>query len=283
MRCLLRYELDDVGSVGITLYEFNSLEEMDKFLTRFKDSDEVREYYHDAIDRFLKTPQAVNYLKGVTSRENNGYVKGYFFDKYNKKRSIGLLYQDELTIDRHLFATLRKNLEDRKILREIYDHKYFLLGSQDLKMELRRCVMYNGTSTYFIRDFVRQIENKSEEDKYLYVRCLCHVCKLIKKKKHEVQMKVVEVGKLGQIDSYKLERDTSHLFVTGKKEIKELMKYDTVPTSEREQVEVVDWAPEEFKYAFYKALDTGNFDMLFNIYSLDVIDRYTNLLKGKRK
>jgi len=283
MKCELRFELDDRGEIGITLNTFNSLKEMDDFLTRFKDSDEVREYYRDIINNFLKTKQAVNYLKGITSRENNGYVKGYFFDKYNKKRSISLLYQEKITIDRHLFATLRQNLVDRKVLKEIYDHKYFLLESQNLKMELRRCVMHNRTSTYFIRDFVRQIENKSEEEKYFYIRCLCHVCKLLDIKKHEVQMKIVEVGKLGQIDGYKLERDTSYLFVTSKKGLKELMKYDTVSTSEREEVEVVDFAPEEFKYAFYKALDTGDFDMLFNLYSLEVIDQYTNLLKGKRK
>lgn len=283
MRCILRYELDDVGNIGLTLAEFDSLEEMDEFLTKFKDSDEVRNYYYDRINKFLKTPCVVSYLNSVTTRANNGYVKGYFFDKYNKKRSVGLLYQDKLNIDRHLFATLRKNLVDRKVLREIYDRKYFLLGSQDMKMELGRCVKYNKTSTYFIRDFVRMIEDKDDEEKYLYLRCLCHTCKLLERKKHEVKLKVVKVDKLSPIDGYQLEKDNSYLFVSSKKEIKELMKYETVPTSEREGVMVVDWAPDEFKYAFYKALDTGNFDMLFNIYSLDVIERYTNLLEEKRK
>ena len=65
MKSSLRYELDDYGKIGITLEEFDSLEQMDLFMQQYKDSNDVKEAYLSRINDFLKTRRAKEFLKLV--------------------------------------------------------------------------------------------------------------------------------------------------------------------------------------------------------------------------
>lgn len=275
MKCVLRFELDKFGDVGVTLKEFSSLEEMDKFISQFNNSDDVRRGFIDEINEFLKTPLAVNYLFKLKNK-NNGFIKGYSYDKYNNKRPISLIYKERLVIDRHTFARLRENLNDKKVLEEIYHHKYFLLDTGFLKNELRRAVRYGGTKEVFIREFVRSIEKKDDYLKYFYLRHLCFLCKLVNPpKRTPIRVKIVEISKLANISSYQLVDD---LFSDDNN-----LDYIIDDSVKQNDYEVSDSAPEDFKIVFYRALETGDFDTLFNLYSLEEIDLYTNIRKGSEK
>ena len=65
MKSLLRYELDNLGKIGITLKEFDSLIEMDEYLKQFNDSNDVKEVYLKVINEFLKTPEAIKFLSNI--------------------------------------------------------------------------------------------------------------------------------------------------------------------------------------------------------------------------
>ena len=98
----------------------------------------------------------------------------------------------------------------------------------------------------------------------------------IGKNKENISVTSVEADKLSEMERNMLYHKLFH----GNGEI---VKYSEIKTPEREGVEVKDSAPEEFEYIFYKALDTGDFDKLYDMYSIEEIERYTNLLEGKRK
>ena len=102
MKCQLRYVLDDFGKIGVTLKEFDSLEEMDDYMQAFKDSNEVKKVYLSKINEFLKTKPAEELLHKV-KQENNGYIKGYAPYKDGRMHHIHLLYEGTLLDEKICF------------------------------------------------------------------------------------------------------------------------------------------------------------------------------------
>ena len=267
----LKYELDKYGAISKTLKTFKSLYEMDDFLSNFHDSNDVREYFFDEINEFLKTKEATEYLNvsSKDGRERNGYVTCYQEYKYHRVGKIMALYDNKIIKD-NLYETFIESLKDDKVLKNIYKRKFFLIPTEYLKDELRRIVFNKGGKTPFIRGFVSYIKNLDEENRYIYFRSLCDICNLLqnKKTKSKVSIKIVNVSNIKGINEYQLVKENNFEEISSDE-----FKYN-----------LRDDAPEYFEDLFYKAIRDNDFEKLFNEFTSEEIDLYSNYYeKGKVK
>ncbi len=273
----LRFEIDDCGTIGITLMEFKTLREMDEFMKQFHDSNDVRRYFFDKINTFLKTKEAKRFFDNPAKdgRERNGYIICYHEYDYHKMRRISCLYDNEITSD-SLYTKLREALYDPKVLKEIYDRKYFLLPSAFSKDELRRAVVNHRSPKAFVDDFVRYIHNLDPERQYIYFRSLCDICNLLSfpKQTTAITVKVIVERNIEGITEYSLhDMGEFHYDVSMEDEPMEEFEYCAY-----------SWAPQHFIDVFYEAIRTEDYDRLFNEFTQEEIDLYSNFYrKGRGK
>ena len=267
----LCFDLDQYGDVGVILKEFNTLHEMDEFIKRFHDTDDVREYFRDKINKFLKTKKAIEYLEmqSKDGNEKNGFINCYHEYDYHKMKKICVLYDNKIT-DNLLYTKLRRALGDYKVLKKIYDRKYFLIPSQSLKNELRRVVVNHGGKSPFADDFIRYIHNLDPEQNYVYLRSLCDICGLLehKREKSVVKLTIVAIENIDGIKEYSLKNP-------GECEI---------VMEEKNEYQVTSDAPENFIRIFNNAILTNNYEILFNEFTHEEIDLYSDCYrKGRGK
>ena len=272
MNNVLRYELDEYGKVGITLGEFNSLAEMDLFMHKFKDSNMVKEYYLEKINEFLKTNMATNYLNSISGKENNGYLRGYTKDKY-KYRLIPIIYQSNLVPEDEAIRRLRSKLEERKILYDIYNKKFYVLPSGQtrfLKDELHRVIGHNGSSRIFIKEFIRYIKSLKQDEKYFVLRCLCDKCHLLDKDKNKVD------------NLYKIRKDDKEY------KLVKVRHYNVGDYSDEEVGEMIDTGDEidlrkEVDKFFEEEFINNDMSYMLENHDIDEIDRNTNYFDNLEK
>ena len=268
MKSKLSYELDDAGRIGITLEEFESLEQMDLFMQQFKDSNDVKESYLDRINEFLKTDKAIGYIKMDSKKENNGYLRGY--TKYlNTMVRIPLIYKSVVVDKRECFKRLRINLHNRKVLYYIYNKKPFLLPLKPtlfLRHELCHTLIHNGSDRIFVKEFASYIEKMEPSEQYFAIRCLAEKCDLLSPPKVECD------------NIYKIRKneDGLHLVKTRKYSIGEFSDeeiHEMIPKDDKPKLR--DEADSEFRLR--------DIEELLKEYDLDEIDRNTDYFDNKGK
>ncbi len=274
--------LDEKGLNRIDLASYNTLEELDDFImSNFVTTEDVRKKYKDAIDIFLqKNKEFLSKIK----RKYRGTVVITFEDG-NKVRKIPVMYKDsrEMKSLEECLDIFEKSYTDKTIIKKIVDGKSSILTGEELdELNYARYYLYytkwgsddKKAFDSFTKMFYKRITRSN--DLYYQFRYMMDYFDFgIGSNKTRVQITGVESDKLSPIERSQIYHKLYHTT--------EIVKYSEIKTPEREGVEVLDSAPEEFKYVFYKALDTGDFDTLYNMYSIEEIEKYTNLIKGKRK
>ena len=272
--------LDEKGLNRIDLASFSHLEELDDFImSNFVTTEDVREKYKEAIDIFFqKNKEFLSKLK----RKYRGTIVITFEDG-NKVRKIPVMYKDgrKLKDLEECLNIFESSYTDKKIIREIKDKKPSVFTGEELdELNYARYFLYYqqyGTDDMkafgvFARMFRKRILNT--ESLYYHFRYMMDYFDFsIGENKTNVRVTSVEADKLSEIEKNKIYHDLFH----GNGQI---VKYSEIKTPERENIEVIDEAPDEFKYVFNKAIETGDFETLYNMYSIEEVERYT---RGKRK
>ena len=111
---MLKFDLDGKGEIGIILKTFDTLREMDEFLYQFNDANDVRKYYLETINDFLKTNEARNFINLNPNIERSGYITCYHKFKYDKMKKISILYKNGL-VKNNIFQKLSEALHDPKV------------------------------------------------------------------------------------------------------------------------------------------------------------------------
>ena len=273
---ILKFDLDGKGEIGIILKTFDTLREMDEFLYQFNDANDVRKYYLETINDFLKTNEARNFINLNPNIERSGYITCYHKFKYDKMKKISILYKNGL-VKNNIFQKLSEALHDPKVLKKIYEYKFYLLPSLFLKDELRRIIIHHGGKDVFIKEFIKYIKDLPSEEKYVYLRSLGNICNLLnnKEKDTDICFKIINISKIKEVNEYKL---VYNLYGLKKKELEGIYNENEF------EYKVYNNAPEYFKYIFNKAIEENDFDILFKTFTGEEIDLYSNYYeKGKVK
>ena len=268
MKSKLRFELDDFGKIGITLEEFDTLYDMDRFMQQFKDSNAVKEAYLDEINKFLNSDAAKSFLKLINGRENNGYLRGY--TEYNNRFvHMPLIYESILIPERERFRGLKIALNNKSVLCDLYYRKPYLLPSSPtlyLRNELCRVVVKNHSCKDFIRNYAWYIEDLDDDERFFIYRSLADKCHLLNKDK----LKSENVFKIRKYD-----------------ERYELVKTKHYSFGDYSDEEIHKMIPDDDKFELRDGANSS-FTMkdmvrLLEEYDLDEIDRNTDYFDNKGK
>jgi len=281
-------------SVRKDLVSFSSLLDLDEYVQRnFYHSKEVRERYQEEINDFCNNNQRakdlLTKLKGKSpNRKSFGEISIICKDG-NEEYKIPIMYKEGKRLKALIdcLNILKEKIKDNNIVKELYSKKKYLFSPDDLAdLKATKYILdgYNGLQddvkrleslkTSFYRRLKRFDDEYKYDEEYYYFRCMMDILGLYNgNNKTYANITSYDKDKISKIPKAKVTKKITESHT-------DIMLYDDEPTSEREEVTVIDSAPEEFKYAFYKALDTGDFDLLYNIYSLEEIEKYT---QGKRK
>lgn len=292
----LSYVLDEKCKKRIDLVSSNRLEELDDFImSNFTTTDDVREKYKEVIDIFCQKNKDI--LEKAKKKGYRGYVVITYQDGDHVRR-IPVMYKDGKKLKNiyECIEIFNENYNKKEIIREIRNKKYDVFTGEELtQLYFARYYLYylqwtkkdeddfNKFADMFYKRIIGNKKGKVKEDDLDLEKLYYHFRYMMDyfpfstgKNKERVAVTGIKVDKLSEIEKAKVYHELYH----GPSDI---IKYSEIKTPDREGVEVIDSAPDDFKYAFYKALDTGDFDILYNMYSLEEIERYTNLLEGKRK
>ncbi len=270
--------LDEKGLNRIDLASYNTLEELDDFIMdNFTTTEDVRTKYKEVIDIFFQKNE--EFFKKLKRKYRGTVVITY--EDGNKIRKIPVMYKEGKKIKsiEECSDIFERSYTDKTIIRNIVDHKSSILTGEELdELNFARYYLYytkwgsddKKAFDTFAKMFHKRIT--TSKDLYYEFRYMMDYFDFgIGSNKTHVQVTSVESDKLSAIERSQIYHKLYHTT--------EIIKYNEIKTPEREGVEVVDSAPDDFEYAFYKALDTGDFDMLYNMYSLEEIERFT---RGKR-
>ena len=277
--------LDEKGKNRIDLVTTDNLSELDDFImSNFVTTKDVREKYKEAIDIFYQKNKE---LMATFKRKWRGSVV-IVYDDNGVLTKIPMMYKDGRTIKslNECLEIFNLTIHDKKKMKYLVDNKPGIFTGEELNYFYRANYYVNYTQytkkdkkAYedFIDLFQKRMTICDDETLYCHFRSLMDYFDFgIGKNKEYVKVTSVEADKLSEMEKDMLYHKLFH----GNGEI---VKYSEIKTPEREGVEVLDSAPEEFEYVFYKALDTGDFDKLYDMYSIEEIEKYTNLLERKRK
>ena len=276
----LSLTLDKDGKNRIDLASFSNLEELDDFImSNFTTTEDVRTKYKEVIDIFFQ--KNADFFKKIKRKYRGSVVITY--DDGNKVRRIPVMYKDGRRLKdlEECLNIFEESYLNKEIIREIKKYKPDIFTGEEIgRLNRARYFLYYQQYSAddmkefgaFARMFRKRILNT--ETLYYHFRYMMDYFDFsIGENKTNVMVTEVKTDKLSDIEKSKIYHSLYH----GNGEI---VKFSEIKTPEREGIEVVDNAPEEFKYAFYKALDTGDFDILYNLYSIEEIEKYT---RGKRK
>ena len=275
----LSYLLDVYGKKRIDLISFSSLEELDDYIiSNFVTNLDVRKRYKQVIDPFYEKVKRGNPSKWPGNID-------IVYDDNGDIMKIPVMYKDGRKIKDidTCLSIFKEAIHDKLIMKNLMTEKPDVFSDEE-KYYYYKAIYYidygvnSDKEKYddFIERFYKRI-TKDERMLYYHFRNMMDYFDFsIGSNKERVRVTFVDELKLSKIEHDKLFHELYH----GNGEI---IKFSKIKTPEREGVEVIDSAPDDFKYAFYKALDTGDFDTLYNMYSLEEIEKYTNLIQGKRK
>ena len=181
--------LDNSGYKNLNLITFSSLEELDNYTTLFKNSLDLRKKYEDKITSYLKINSS--YLENI--KQKNGKIMITYLDKFGNTRYFSLLFFDDkkwLDIDFSLDFIFNM-LEDINFLTEINKRKKYLLSNSEKELLLSYLETGNlENKRLFINKFKDRINNS--DNKYLYMRSLIYIARIIFKKKISILSKEIK-------------------------------------------------------------------------------------------
>lgn len=171
--------LGDANIRKIDLITFPSLEELDSYTISFSNSSEIRNKYSKEIQEYLKK----NIIYLTNQKQKEGRIVITYLDNYNNIRYFPIIYSNEqelLNIDKTL-KIIKDKLNDDNILKDILVRKSYLLSRNEKDL---LNIYFSTNNLKYKKDFIIFFINRlsSSKNKYLYVRSLLNVCKLMGKK-----------------------------------------------------------------------------------------------------
>lgn len=171
--------LGDANIRKIDLITFPSLEELDSYTISFSNSSEIRNKYSKEIQEYLR--KNIEYL--TNQKQKEGRIVITYLDNYNNIRYFPIIYSNEqelLNIDKTL-KIIKDKLNDDNILKDISVRKSYLLSRNEKDL---LNIYFSTNNLKYKKDFIIFFINRlsSSKNKYLYVRSLLNVCKLMGKK-----------------------------------------------------------------------------------------------------
>ena len=161
------------------LITFPSLEELDSYTISFSNSSEIRNKYSKEIQEYLR--KNIVYL--TNQKQKEGRIVITYLDNYNNIRYFPIIYSNEqelLKVDKTL-KIIKDKLTDDNILKDILVRKSYLLSRNEKDL---LNIYFSTNNLKYKKDFIIFFINRlsSSKNKYLYVRSLLNVCKLMGKK-----------------------------------------------------------------------------------------------------
>lgn len=161
------------------LITFPSLEELDSYTISFSNSSEIRNKYSKEIQEYLRK----NIIYLTNQKQKEGRIVITYLDNYNNIRYFPIIYSNEqelLNIDKTL-KIIKDKLNDDNILKDILVRKSYLLSRNEKDL---LNIYFSTNNLKYKKDFIVFFINRlnSSKNKYLYVRSLLNVCKLMGKK-----------------------------------------------------------------------------------------------------
>ena len=161
------------------LITFPSLEELDSYTISFSNSSEIRNKYSKEIQEYLRK----NIIYLTNQKQKEGRIVITYLDNYNNIRYFPIIYSNEqelLNIDKTL-KIIKDKLNDDNILKDILVRKSYLLSRNEKDL---LNIYFSTNNLKYKKDFIIFFINRlySSKNKYLYVRSLLNVCKLMGKK-----------------------------------------------------------------------------------------------------
>ena len=161
------------------LITFPSLEELDSYTISFSNSSEIRNKYSKEIQEYLRK----NIIYLTNQKQKEGRIVITYLDNYNNIRYFPIIYSNEqelLNIDKTL-KIIKDKLNDDNILKDILVRKSYILSRNEKDL---LNIYFNTNNLKYKKDFIIFFINRlsSSKNKYLYVRSLLNVCKLMGKK-----------------------------------------------------------------------------------------------------
>lgn len=161
------------------LITFPSLEELDSYTISFSNSSEIRNKYSKEIQEYLRK----NIIYLTNQKQKEGRIVITYLDNYNNIRYFPIIYSNEqelLNVDKTL-KIIKDKLNDDNILKDILVRKSCLLSRNEKDL---LNIYFSTNNLKYKKDFIIFFINRlsSSKNKYLYVRSLLNVCKLMGKK-----------------------------------------------------------------------------------------------------
>lgn len=171
--------LGDANIRKIDLITFPSLEELDSYTISFSNSSAIRNRYSKEIQEYLR--KNIEYL--TNQKQKEGRIVITYLDNYNNIRYFPIIYKNEqelLKVDKTL-KIIKDKLTDDNILKDILVRKSYLLSRNEKDL---LNIYFSTNNLKYKKDFIIFFINRlySSKNKYLYVRSLLNVCKLMGKK-----------------------------------------------------------------------------------------------------
>ena len=171
--------LGDANMRKKDLITFPSLEELDSYIISFSNSSEIRNKYSKEIQEYLRK----NIIYLTNQKQKEGRIVITYLDNYNNIRYFPIIYSNEqelLNIDKTL-KIIKDKLNDDNILKDILVRKSYLLSRNEKDL---LNIYFSTNNLKYKKDFIVFFINRlnSSKNKYLYVRSLLNVCKLMGKK-----------------------------------------------------------------------------------------------------
>ena len=271
-----------------------TLQDLDSCTKLFKNSKELRNSFSEEIQEFKKNfeTELMLWQYDHHGKTNNGKIYANYIAEADNElfiATIPIMYEgNELVPLSDAIEHIAYYLQIDENFERLFKEKSYLLKQSEGKIEYEYADEYfnkgkdNALKQEVINSLINRIKIMDEEKRYLYLRTLMNICHLTEKEIYTI------VGKVGMIND-NIPQNTAY----SKKgyvqmEVLEDSNFEralhSIDSDEDFSYEVYDDAPDYFKDVFYKAIENNDFDILFNLFSSEEIDLYSNYYKkGKVK
>ena len=254
----LSFLLDRDGYNRIDLVSFYELSKLDDFIIkRFKSNSDVRrKYEHDISEFCLDNMKFIKNENKKNKRNWTGSIaiicdERYKDDKTEKLYKIPIIYQNDkkMLSKEDCLMKIKEKLKNKNIVKKIYEEKRYLLSDYEKDLLIKN---YSRSDDKYLKSFIGNFYNRlkrcnSDDLLYFYCRSLMNVCNL-----NELIVKT-QFGMIDNID------------------------FDM-----KGNVTVVKSNSYSNDAYFNNLIDNENYEELFNVYSIDEINRDSDLLKGRK-
>ena len=249
MKFHLSIVLDRDGYNRQDLYSCKTLKELDEYLLKFRNHQEVREVYFEEIGEFLlDNMKYIRENEKKNNRANNGRICIVYEGKNGKLRMFSIIYQNDGIIleKKRCFRKIRNELNNDNTLKELLNRKRYLLSQYEIDL-LSQYLMfptsYKKYKRIFINDFIARLEKMSDDNLYMYLRSIMKMCGLLYKK-NSLQTKH------GTIDNIDINMPSE--------------------TTLRRDL-IIDDCNDEL---FMRLYQSGDYERLNELYDIEEIDKY---------